>query len=596
MAQIYAFLGYDERAREVAEEAAKRITAQIPLEDAYLIQANLALSKYDFAAAEAKYQDLIRLRPDEAVWYAHLGALYFKQSRFPEAIDQYRAALERDSSYISARQELATLYRRTGAIQEAATEGAQALGVCRTLRNRECEAYALLELSEIARRRGEYTSAQDYAEQGHRSFEELNNEVGMSVSNLRLGNLRYHQNDYAGARGYWEKIVSASGRIRNNRNLVTALMNIGHTYSLEGDLDRAIAYYDRALSGQWPARWEQAQVKSNLAVLYIEYGINPERSLPLAQEALETLQQVGDRQWQAQTLMPLGLYYMHAGDYGQALEHVQQARSIWTGMGDRERSALAIYNLGLIHFVQNRYEPARGALNEALALAEQVQADYRKTDSQVILGWTYLRLGDSARARGLLEPAMHAVQQSNYGELIPSAHAALGDLYRSSADPARAREHFRQAMALPKEPAISAFSIEARSNLCLLESEQGAGRSLANCTRAVELARRLKSQHTLAQALTNQARVHVLRREYAQALPLLEEVTAMKTLGLEYRAQALFTRGQALDGLGKKDEAEAAYRQAREAIQQLQQSLAPEHRQSFAARPDLQPIFSLKAN
>jgi len=591
-AHIYGFLGYDEKARELSEEAAKRITPEMPLEDAYFIQANLALSKYEFAAAEAKYLELIRLRSDEAVWFASLGAVFSRQGRHPEAITQYQSALQRDPTYIAAQQELATHYRRTGALEQAAAEGERVVGFCRALHNRECEANALLELSEIARLKGEYGKAQEYAEQGQKIFQALNNDVGISLANFRLGNVRFNQGDIPGARRHWQQLVSSSGRIRNNRNVVTALMNTGVSYSREGDLAKAIEYYELALSKEWPARWEQTQAKSNLAGIYIEYGVDPERGAQLAREALGFLQQAGDLNGQAQTRIQLGLYYMNAGDYAQALDHVQQAQTLWKGQDNKERLALAIYNVGLIHLVQNQYELARKSFEEARALAEEVQDGFRKTDSQILLGRTYLRLGDSTRARELLEGGFRSVQQNAaYGEMLPQAHAALGDFYSQSGEPERARSSFRQAMSMPQEPAISAFSIEARSNLCLFEAQQKRGRDLANCTGAVAQARRLKSVHTLAHALTNQARVHVLRKEYGQALPLLEEVAAMKTLGPEYRAQAYFTRGQALDGLGKTDEAKAAYQQARETIQQLQQALAPEHRQSFAARPDLQPLF-----
>jgi serine/threonine-protein kinase len=591
MAHIYGLLGYDEKARELAEEAAKRVTPEMPLEDAYFIQANLALSKYDFAAAEAKYRELIQLRSDEAIWYAGLGAVFSRQGRHPEAIPQYQSALQRDPSFIAAQQELATLYRRTGALEQAVGEAEKSLKFCRALHNRECEAGALLELSEVSRIKGGYGKAQEYAEQGQQIFQELNNEVGISLANLRLGNLRFHQGDFPGARRYWQQIVSSSGRIRNNRNVVTALMNTGVSYSREGDLARTIEYYELALSQQWPARWEQTQVKSNLAGIYVEFGVDPKRGAQVAREALDVFQQVGDRDGQAQTHIPLSHYSMQTGDYAQALEHTREAENIWKEQNNRERLALAIYTTGLIYFVQNQYEPAGKSFAEALTLAEQVQDSFRTADSQILLGWTSLRLGEPTRARELLEGALQSVRQNAHGELLPPAHAALGEFHWHHEEPGRARSSFRQAMSLPKEPAASGFSIEARSNLCLLEAEQNLGRDLANCTQAVAQARRLTPVHALARALTNQARVHILRKEYGQAIPLLEEVVGMKTLGLEYRAQAHFAWGQALEGLGKTDEAKAAFQQARETIQQLQRTLAPEHRQGFAARPELQPLF-----
>ncbi len=592
MGHIYSILGYDEKAQKISEEAILRRTPQMPTIESAFIEANLAVSKYDFAAAEAKYQDLIRWYPDEAVWYAGLASVYQKQGRFPEAIAQYQQVLQRDSSYITAYQGLATLYRRIGDLEQAVAQASKALQLCQALRNSECEAYALLELSEVSRVKGEYPKAQEYTQQGLMIFEAAGNEVGIGLANLRLGNLRFHQGDFASARNYWQRLISSAGEIRNNRDVVTALMNTGVSYSRQGDVPGAIRYYQLALSQQWPARWEQAQAKINLAAIYVEYGVDPEHGLGLAQEALETLQQVGDRQWQAQARNVLGLYYTNTGQYAAALGQVRQVQAIWRGMGNKERLALAIFAAGRIHFVQNQYEQARKALSEALSLAEETQDAFRKADSQILLGVTYQRLGDSARARSLIEEGFRSVREKDFGEMLPQAHTALGELYWHERQQERARDSFRQAASFSRESAIPESSVEARANLGLLEAEQkNSGLGLAHCREAVAQARRLKAMHTLAWALINLARVHLLRREYDPALRALDEVGSMPNLGLEFRAHALYARGQALQGLGRAAEARASYQKAREAIQQLQQTLEPEHQESFAARPDIQAML-----
>ncbi len=595
---VYSLLGYDDKAREVSEVGVRLITPQMPTVESSFIQANLAVSKYDFATAEAKYLDLVRWYPDEAVWYASLASLYQKQSRFPEAITQYQQVLQRDANYIAAHQELATLYRKTGDLEQAVAQADKALQLCRTLRTREGEAYALLELSEISRVKGDYEKAQEYAQEGLQVFEAAGSEVGVSRAsvrrraNFRMGNLRFSQGDYEEARRYWQQVISSEGEIRNNRDVVTALMNTGVSYSRQGDVPEAIKYYNLALSQKWPARWEQAQVKSNLAAIYIESGLDPERGLALAQEALETLQQVGDRPWQAQARIALSLYYTNTGQYPAALEQIQQVQAIWKSIGNKERLALAVYAAGRVYLVTNQYEQARKALSEALALAEETQDAFRKADSQILLGLTYQRLGDSARARSLVEEGFRSVREKDFGEMLPQAHAALGELYWQERQHERARDSFQQAASFSRGPAIPESSVEARADLGLLEAEQqNLGRGLAHCREAVAQARRLKSMHTLARALINLARVQVRRKEYDPALQAVSEVAAMQNLGLEFRAQAQYARAQALDGLGRGQEARKAYQEARNAAQQLEQTLDPEHRESFAARPDIQGML-----
>ncbi|MCI0659030.1 MAG: tetratricopeptide repeat protein, partial [Acidobacteria bacterium] len=359
-----------------------------------------------------------------------------------------------------------------------------------------------------------------------------------------MGNLRFHQGDFDGARRYWQRLVSSAGEIRNNRDVVTGLMNIGVSYSREGRLSETIKYYEQALSQQWPALWEQAQVKSNLATIYLEYGIDPGRGLTLAREALQTFEHAGDRPWSAQARITLSIYYTNAGQYAAALDEIQQAQAIWRSVGNKERLALAIFSSGRVHFVHNQYEEAQKALAEALALAEETQDSFRKADSQIFLGLTYQRLGDSARAKALLEEGFRSIQKNDFGEMLPQAHAALGQLYWQSGEQERARASFQQAARLARDPAIPELSVEARADLGLLEAEQRDLRQgLAHCREAVAQARRLQSLHILARALINLARVHQLRQEYEPALHAVDEVIAMKNLGLEYRAQAYYARG-----------------------------------------------------
>ena len=215
-------------------------------------------------------------------------------------------------------------------------------------------------------------------------------------------------------------------------------------------------------------------------------------------------------------------------------------------------------------------------------------------NSQIHLGWTYRRLGDFAKARALLEEGLQAAQENSFGELLPDAYNALGELYRGSGEKERARHSFQQASDLWTEPYVSEFSIEARCHLGLLEAERGNfARALSYCQESAARARQLERTHTLARTVINLARVHLLQREYAEAIEVLDEVNSLgaEDLGLELRAQVYYIRGKGLEGLARMEEAQASYGQAEEAIRKLQQTLPGSHWESFAARPDIQVLL-----
>jgi tetratricopeptide (TPR) repeat protein len=345
---------------------------------------------------------------------------------------------------------------------------------------------------------------------------------------------------------------------------------------------------------KWSARPERALASANLASIYVEYGPDPDRGLQLAREARETFRLMGDATWEARSTTTLGIYFMNTGRYSESVEHFQQAERLSRSRDFGWGIAFANYNLGRCYFFQNQYARALVSLEAAFELYQEQQDPFGIALTQILVGWTHARLGDRAKAQALVDEGLRASREKGYGELLPDAYAALGELHREGGDAGRARASYQQGSDLWKEPSVSESSIEARSYLGLLEAERGnRERGLALCSQAAERARRLQHLHSLARALVNLAQVHVLRRDYAQAVEALDEIPSadQQKPGPELRAQALYWRGKALEGLGRDEDARAAYREARETIRSLQLSLAAAHRDTFAARRDIQPLF-----
>jgi tetratricopeptide (TPR) repeat protein/predicted Ser/Thr protein kinase len=602
MGQIYGVLGYDDKARALSEKAAQLIRPETPVIAAYFIQANLDERKYDYVAAEEKYLELIRLYPDDPESYASLAAVYEKQAQYQKAISYYQQALGRDRNYIVAYQELGSLYAKTGDFSQAVTYEQKALGLYRALANREGEASASIDLGEVYRQKGEYPRAREFAQSARSLCEKLQNEFeGLRALKL-LGDILASEGDLEQARRTYEQILSTSGEIRNNRLVAQTLMNIGVSYHRGGELTKAAEYYERSLQQarrygeyrDWPMLRERAQALTNLGSISIEYGPAPEKGLKNVQEALAIFQSMGDTVWVAHDHMLVGLYYMNAGRYDEAMTHLQLSLDSFRSIDAKGDTAQALYNIARCDFLQNRYEWTLDSLGKALELSRGIQDPFHVALVQILLGWTYSRLGETVQARSLLNQGIQTAQEKKYGELLPDAYNALGEVYRESGEPDRARKSFQQGAALWSEASVSESSGEALSNLGLLEAEQGNFDRGLTCSRdAVGRARRLRHAHTLGQALTNLARVRLLRKEYATVNEILGELLAFdeRALGPELSAQVSFIKSRALEGLGRSEEAKASYHQARQAIRTLQQSLSPNHRESFAKRRDVQLLL-----
>jgi tetratricopeptide (TPR) repeat protein len=85
-------------------------------------EAVAAQQQGDDTTAIAKYQELVKLRPDVVEVRANLGAALTRQKRFDEAIDQYRAALAKNATNPALRFNLALAYYKKGALPAAVHE------------------------------------------------------------------------------------------------------------------------------------------------------------------------------------------------------------------------------------------------------------------------------------------------------------------------------------------------------------------------------------------------------------------------------------------------------------------------------------------
>jgi len=603
MGRIYGLLGYDDKALDFSEKAAQLVDAQTPITDAYLIEANLAERKYDYSTAQEKYLELIRLNPDDPVFRAGLGAVYAEQEKYQEAIAAYKEVLRRDPYYIVAHQRLASIYSETGDSSQALSHGQEALSLSRALGNREGEAATLVTLGRIFWGQGEYQQATECAELALKLFETSENECGVMEAAALLGDIRHREGNLRDARRYYARVLSTSAAIRDNRLIARTLMNMGVNYLDGGDLSRAFEYIERAIAqaqlyGEYrdrPTLRDRALALMNLANMLIEYGPEPERGFRYVQQALSIFEILEDKGRQAWARMLIGLYYMNAGRYSQALDYLDASRSLFRAIDQVRGIVQSTYNIGRCNFFQNRYEQALDSVESALRMARDHQDPKKTALSQILLGWAYGRLGDYANARALLEEGLQTAEENDYGELLPDAYLALGELYRDTGENNLARQYFQQgATASWTELRVSESSIEARSNLGLLEAEEGNfERAVAYCRASVARARKLQHVHTLARTLINLATVFLLQKDYANAIQALDELSSLgeRNLGLELRAQAYSIRSKALQGLGRIEEAKASYQQAQEAIRQLQQMLAPSWRQTFAARTDIQNLL-----
>jgi tetratricopeptide (TPR) repeat protein len=213
-----------------------------------------------------------------------------------------------------------------------------------------------------------------------------------------------------------------------------------------------------------------------------------------------------------------------------------------------DRHALARYNLGLVLLHADRLGPALGALHEARAIQATPEIHYA-------IGTVYWRQGE-------LDPAITA-----FGEAVQAnpdyadAHLALGTIFNARGDRKRAIAALKRAIAL--RPDLPAPRIVLAQALTLAGDVGAARRESAEADRL-----RARQQQSLEATTWTAAGVQKLDGGDAAGAA---ECFRRATQSFDGFAPAHYQLGRALDRLGQRDAARAAYARA----QQLNPALIP---------------------
>jgi tetratricopeptide (TPR) repeat protein len=111
-------------------------------------------------------------------------------------------------------------------------------------------------------------------------------------------------------------------------------------------------------------------------------GATLEQTVEKARQALALWRGLGDRYWQAHTLLLIGYAYSSSSKNDQAVEAYDQALAIFREIKDRYGEANILAYLGWVHSALNRYEKGIEYNQQALGIAREPKAIWRSLCTQ----------------------------------------------------------------------------------------------------------------------------------------------------------------------------------------------------------------------
>jgi eukaryotic-like serine/threonine-protein kinase len=594
LAQAYSDLGQDEDAEPAAQKAVS-LSASLPLQEKYLIQAGYDRIEKDFPKAIEAYQNLIKVSPDNTDYLYDLGMAYENTGAYEKAKEMFAKVVELDPKRIAGLRSLGRVQIESGnsqggleyltraqalsiEVQDDAERAQilQAMGVAYSTMQRQDDALKNLQESlEIKTKLGlkkgiadslqmigsiyDSTGKADLALKNYNQALTIRRELGdkQGTANVLsdLGDFYVEHGKYDDALRLFKESLQSQIEIHNDQMQGQVLNNIGNTYFSKGDYENARTYFERALQVR-----EKLKVPSDIA----------------------------------DTLSNMAETSMRTGQFEQAQDQYLRVLDLRRSSGDARGAALASSGLGTLFGYQGRFGAAVSAQQDALkGLTEAKEQGFYSTEVLAAYGYALSQAGRSDAVK-VLADALNAARVDKNQPQIATALSYQGDDAYYRGDLRAAAVAYQESLQTAGKSGEAHLVLLNKINLAKLAVANGKFAAAANELRTLgEEADSMGLKYLSTQCLVLRGEALIGTKDYAAALKELKSA-ALRSEKLKLRAllaESQYQWGRALELSGNASDAQSHYDEARRAAAEVQKDT---QNPALAKRHDLAPIFAEK--
>jgi tetratricopeptide (TPR) repeat protein len=323
-------------ARQQIEPALKQAPKNLKV---LSLQGTLKILERDAKGAEAVFQEIVSLYPDNAEGQVQLGVIYRATNRGKEALKRFERALELDPFQTDALSLLVDSYVREKQFEKA-------LAACRA--NKQKVGERPRSVAAVAYLEGSIFLAMKETAKARAHFEQaIEADPNLLAPYASLASLYQSENRLSEAKAQYE------AALKRRPDYLQGYMALGTLYDQAGDGEKAEGYYRKALE----IKKDFGPAANNLAWNLAERGKNIDEALSYAQLAKEQMPK------SAAVMDTLGWIYTLKGVYGSAIAELQDALALAPEVPEIN------FHLGLAYYKSNQPKEARRYLAKALNLS-----------------------------------------------------------------------------------------------------------------------------------------------------------------------------------------------------------------------------------
>jgi tetratricopeptide (TPR) repeat protein len=425
LAEAWVALDAPERGASEMLLVRRENTAGLPAAERLQIEAiDLSITQ-EYAAAAAKYEEMVKLLPNDADALVDLGRAYEGADKPADAMRSYLRAAQGPRQSPAAWLRLAVLYSRGPNQAQAAEAFDRAQRLYRLTSRLEGLTEVLLQRGNAANGTGQLDRAADDLKQALTMARTEGNIQEEITATLRLSQNAYLAGNAADADRYAREALDTAQRNHFDSLAVRGLINMGNAFRRRQDYATAEQHYREALDLARQTRSEHMIALSlfSLAALHDETRRRDEE-LKEAKEALPFYQSNHYAKETLQVMTMLVRLQRDAGDYEGALASARELLKSAEQGGDR---AQAHENVGTALFEMDRYPEAVEEYRKSVQFASTPE---RTGWSNLFLGNTLWRLGNYSEAEAAFAQVDGVVEKFPAIRLRLSEGRGLMDLSR----------------------------------------------------------------------------------------------------------------------------------------------------------------------
>jgi len=509
LAQAWATLGYDDKAKEQARQAlelSSKVSGKFSREERLLIEGRAHEILAEPPAAIENYRALWQFFPDRVDYGLFLiraqinagrgndaestlgdvrklpvseadaaridlseGNIAMSQSDFKRQQSSADRAANRGRAVgasllvAEALQLEAIACERMGQSDKAIQLAAQARELFSSAGYRQGAARTLLMTADVLFDQGDFEGARKKVEEALPVFQEIGAQKSIRASRERIGNILYQQGKLQEAKSYYDQALRFDQSVHDPTSLASDYGNIANVLDSLGDLTGALKMQQQALAAfnELGDRRGSSATLNNLGNLSLEMG-NPDEARKYFDQAFSLAQEITYRGGEPYPMSGLGDVLVVRGDLAGARKQYEQALAVCEEIKDEDFAAQIRTALALVALQERRF-------SDGEALARQSAAVFDKTNSTASSAWAHALLARNLLSAGNLAEARRAATEAvarsrqAAGE-TPRFEATLADsrVLAKSGKPAEARQQLESMVSTTRKHGYRLYELQAR--------------------------------------------------------------------------------------------------------------------------------------